>query len=87
MSATIKQVNAALHRNGYNGELVRGYGYHYFAGDDFDHAFSASVAISYTSHLTVEQWLGWAHRIREESNDRKPLIDLPDSFCASSYIH
>lgn len=89
MSATIKQVNAALQRNGYDGELVRGDGYHYFVGNDFDHAFSSSVPVMYTSHLTVDEWLDWAKRIREESRDRKPLVDLPDIFVMNvgSYIH
>lgn len=88
MSATIKQVNAALQRNGYDGELVRGDGYHYFVGADFDHAFSTSIPVMYTSHLTVEEVLSWANKIREESRDRKPLTDLSIfELNVGSYIH
>lgn len=57
MSTTIKKINDALKRNGYKGEIVRGDGYHYFVGEDFDHAFSTSVDVMYTSHLSLDRWL------------------------------
>lgn len=85
MSTTIKKINAALKRNGYKGEIVRGDGYHYFVGEDFDHAFSTSEPIMYTSHLTVEEWLKRASWIRTESRERQE--HTAEQVQAVTYIH
>lgn len=94
MSTTIKKINAALKREGYDGEIVRGDGYHYFVGRDFDHAFSTSVSVMYTSHLSIERWLWWAEVYRTESRERyesmmADLEGLPDfdALKAVTYIH
>lgn len=70
MSTTIKKINDALKRHGFNGEIVRGDGYHYFVGDDFDHAYSSSIPVMYTSHLTIDECLHEAEKVRTESRER-----------------
>jgi len=85
MSTTIKKINAALKREGYKGEIVRGDGYHYFVGDDFDHAFSSSVCVPYTNSLSIERWLWWAQVVRTESNERRDFN--AEQVQAVTYIH
>ncbi len=94
MSTTIKKINAALKREGYKGEIVRGDGYHYFVGDDFDHAFSSSVCVPHTNSLSIERWLWWANVVRTESRERYEHLmvsveGVPDfgAMKAKTYIH
>jgi hypothetical protein len=59
---TYKLVNAAIKAQvGAGIELVRGKGYHYFAGDNAD-AFDDSVYVFHLHQLTLEQWVAEAKK-------------------------
>lgn len=64
-----RDVNRALTRHGIRGEVVQGRGYVYFAGDDFDGAYSTSVAVCWLNDLSLAGWLGEARYILEHDRN------------------
>lgn len=69
---TYKKVNAAIAAEGMKLELVKGEGYHYFIGEDQDHAIESSVPILHLNWCTLEEWLHQARMVKNDNDARKP---------------
>lgn len=71
--ASINKINSALKKAGIDGEIVKGYGYVYFAGNDFSHCDSSSVYVRYLNAFSVDQWVSYAADFKKESEEEKLL--------------
>lgn len=58
---TLKQVNNAIAKAGFNEVLVAGDGYYYFIEGDAFQWESSSVYVYRLNHLSLDQWLA-AHK-------------------------
>lgn len=61
---TVAQVNAALRKQGVQERLVRGKGYHYFAGGCACDWPETAVWVYLSDSLTVQEWLDEYQRLR-----------------------
>lgn len=68
MKLTIATVNKALKEAGINGELLKGNGYFYFWGPDFDRCTTTSVMVPQLNCLSLESWLHDAREFIDEAN-------------------
>ena len=54
---TLKQINKALHKRGYDSSLHRGKGYFYFEGNEADLFEEQGVYVHKLNELTLDKWI------------------------------
>lgn len=61
MRVTINNINAALKSAGIDGEILKGQGYYYFCGPDFDLTDERGVyGVLRLGELSIERWVAEA---------------------------
>ena len=64
---TYKKVNQALRVIDPTAELIKGDGYHYFAGDSVQFAYTTSVMANSLNSLSLDAWVGEFVQMQNES--------------------